>query len=124
VIDDKDAGTVLNSADASRHGQVSIVADALGETGKSRTAPPPLTEIGPAPAPLIVIGSVALLSVKVLAMVIVVGAAKNVGSKVMMAGLVSASALATAAWKLPAPVGLALSTVQVLGLTRSSSNSA
>jgi hypothetical protein len=60
--------------------------------------------------PLMVMVSDVLDNVKVLVNVIVVALVKTVGSKLMIAGLVSVLALATAVARLPAPDGLAFST--------------
>lgn len=70
----------------------------------------PLMVMGPAPLPLMVMVSDVLDNVKVLVNVIVVALVKTVGSKLMIAGLVSVLALATAVARLPAPDGLAFST--------------
>ena len=69
------------------------------DMARSRIVPPPSwlpLMVTPMLGPWIVTDSVALLSVRVAESVIVRGTAKNVGSKEMIAGLVSASALATA----------------------------
>ena len=96
-----------------------------GLHGEIRPTPPPLTVIGPAPLPSMVMANAVLLRVSELASVMVVALAKSVGLKVMSAALVSVLAWATAHGRLPVTVALllVLVTTQELGTTRSSRHS-
>jgi hypothetical protein len=102
-----------------------MVAVTLASTKKSSCAPPPLTVMGPALLPLMVIEWEVLLKVNVPASVMVVALVKSDGVNVMSALLVSESACATAQGRLPVVAALLLVFVthQVLGTTRTSSNS-
>jgi hypothetical protein len=94
--------------------------DAVRRTGSVLL---PLTVIGPAPLPSMVMECAALLSVSVDAKVMVVALGNAVAEKVMSALLVSVLACATAHGRLPLLDALLLVfvTSQVLGTTRSSS---
>src|SRR5207248_180125 len=82
---------------------------------------PPLIVTGPTPLPSMVIDCDVLVNESVLLTVIVLALPNAVESKLIVAALVSLSALVTAAARLPEPELLVFVTVQVLGTRRLSS---